>query len=116
LPVVLYGCEAWTLTLREEHRLRIFGPERDEATGDWRKLRNEELHNLYSSPDIIRIIKSGRLRWAGYVARKGEKKNVYKTSVGKPEGKIQQGISRLHAWISLSGGWSLTGSTRDGGH
>jgi hypothetical protein len=64
LPVVLYGCEAWTLTLSEEHRLRvfentvmrIFGSKRDEVTGDWRKLHNEELHNLYSSPSIIRMI------------------------------------------------------------
>jgi hypothetical protein len=67
LPVVLYGCETWSLTLREEHRLRvfdnrvlrrIFGPKRDEVTGEWRKLHNEELHNLYLSPDIIRQIKS----------------------------------------------------------
>jgi hypothetical protein len=62
LPVVLYGCETWSLTLREEHRLRvlrrIFGPKRDEVTGDWRKLHNEEeLRNLYSSPNIIRMIK-----------------------------------------------------------
>jgi hypothetical protein len=67
LPVVLYGCETWSLTLREEHRLRVFenmvlrrilGPKRDEVTGEWRKLHNEELHNLYSSPDIIRQVKS----------------------------------------------------------
>jgi hypothetical protein len=66
LPVVFYGCETWSLTLREEHRLRvfenrvlrrIFGPKRDEATGEWRKLHSEELHNLYSSPDIIRQVK-----------------------------------------------------------
>ncbi|KAJ4445442.1 hypothetical protein ANN_07247 [Periplaneta americana] len=78
LPVVLYGCETWTLTLREEHRLRvfenkvlrkIFGAKRDEVTGEWRKLHNTELHSLYSSPDIIRNIKSRRLRWAGHVAR-----------------------------------------------
>jgi hypothetical protein len=71
LPVVLYGCETWSLTLREEHGLkvfenrvlrRIFGPKRDEVTGDWRKLHNGELHNLYSSPDIIRQIKSRRMR------------------------------------------------------
>jgi hypothetical protein len=77
LPVVLYGCETWSLTLREEHRLRvfenrvlkrIFGPKRDEVTGECRKLHNEELHDLYSSPSIIRIIKSRRMRWAGHVA------------------------------------------------
>jgi hypothetical protein len=76
LPVVLYGCETWSLTLREEHRLRvfanrvlrrIFGPKRDEVTGGWRKLHNEELHNLYSSPSIIRMIKSRSVRWAGCV-------------------------------------------------
>jgi hypothetical protein len=77
LPVVLYGCETWSLTVREEHKLRaienrvlrrIFGPKRDRVTGGWRKLHNEELHNLYSSPSIIRTIKSRRMRWAGHVA------------------------------------------------
>jgi hypothetical protein len=96
LPVVLYGCETWSLTIREEHRLRvfqnrvlrrIFGPRRDEVTGDWRKLHNEELHNLYSSPSIIRMIKSRRMRWAGHVARMGETRNAYRILVGKPEGK-----------------------------
>jgi hypothetical protein len=76
--MVPYGHEAWSLTLREEHRLRVFenrvlrrlfGPGRDELTGDLRKLHNEELHNLYSSADIIRMIKSRRRRWAGHVAR-----------------------------------------------
>jgi hypothetical protein len=71
LPVVLYGCETWSLTLREEHRLRvfesrvlrrIFGPKKHEVTGGWIKLHNEELHNLYSSPSIIKIIKSRRMR------------------------------------------------------
>jgi hypothetical protein len=75
--VVLYGCETWSLTLREEHRLRvlrrIFGPKTDEVTRGWRKLHNEELHNLYSSPSIIRMIKSRRIRWAGLVARMQEK-------------------------------------------
>jgi hypothetical protein len=78
LPAVLYGYETWSLMLREEHRLRvlenrvlrrIFGSKRDEVTGEWRKLHSEELHNLYSSPDIIRQVKSRRVRWAGNVAR-----------------------------------------------
>jgi hypothetical protein len=68
------------------------------VTGGWRKLHNEELHNLYSSPSIIRIIKSGRMRWAGYVARMGEKRNVYRLLVGKPEGKRPLGRPR-HRWI-----------------
>jgi hypothetical protein len=70
-------CETWSLTLREEHRRgclrRIFGPKRDEVTGGWRKLHNEELHNVYSSPSIIRMIKSRRMRWAGHVARMGRR-------------------------------------------
>jgi hypothetical protein len=66
---------------------RIFGPKRDEVTGDWRKLNNEELHNLYSSPNIIRMIKSRRMRWAGHVARMRETMNAYRILVGKPEGK-----------------------------
>jgi hypothetical protein len=65
----------------------IFGPKRDEVTGDWRKLHNEELHNLYSSPDIIRQVKSRRMRWAGHVAHMGEERIVYRVLVGKPEGK-----------------------------
>jgi hypothetical protein len=79
--VILYGRETWSLTLREEHKVklfenrvlrRIFGPKRDEVTGEWRKLHSEELHILYSSPDIIRQIKSRRMRWAEHVARMGE--------------------------------------------
>jgi hypothetical protein len=66
---------------------RIFGPKRDEVTGEWRKLHNEELHNLYSFPDIISQIKSRRMRWAGHVARMGEERKLYKVLVGKPEGK-----------------------------
>jgi hypothetical protein len=94
LPVVRYGCETWSLTLREEHRLgvfenrvlrRIFGPKRDEVIGKWRKLRNEELHDLYSSPSIIRISKERRMRWTGHVARMGEKVNAYRFLVGRPE-------------------------------
>jgi hypothetical protein len=96
LPVVLYGCETWSLTSREEHRLRVFenrvlrrtfGPKRDEVTGEWRKFHNGELHNLYSSPDIIRQIKSRRMRWAGHVACMGEGRNVCRVLVGKPEEK-----------------------------
>jgi hypothetical protein len=96
-----------SLTLREEHRLkvfenrvlrRIFGPTRDEMTGEWRKLHNEELRDLYSSPSIIRIIKSRRMRWAGHVARMGEKRNVYRLLVGKPEGKRPLGRPRCR-WV-----------------
>jgi hypothetical protein len=72
--------------VKEEHRLRvlrrIFGPKRDEVTGDWRKLHNEELHRLYFSPSIIRMIKSRRMRWAGHVVRMGEKRNAYRILVG----------------------------------
>jgi hypothetical protein len=63
---------------------RIFGPKRDEVMGNWRKLHNEELHNLYSSPNIIRMIKSKRMRWVGHVARIGEKRSAYRIPVGKP--------------------------------
>jgi hypothetical protein len=81
LPVVLYGCEIWSLTLKEECRLRvvenrllrkIFGPKRDEVTEEWRKLHNEELNYLYSPANFVRVIKSRRLRWAGHVARMGK--------------------------------------------
>jgi hypothetical protein len=73
---------------------RIFGPKRDEVMGEWRKLHNEELHNLYSSPVIIRQVKSRRMRWAGHVARMGEERKVYKVLVGKPEGKRPLGRPR----------------------
>ena len=78
LPVVLYGCETWSLILREERRLRmfenrvlrrVFGPKKDEVTGEWRKLHNEELSDLYSLPNIVRVVKSRRMGWAGHVAR-----------------------------------------------
>jgi hypothetical protein len=101
--VILYGCKTWSLTLREEHRLRvfenkvlrrIFGPKRDEVTGGLRKLHNVQFHDLYSSPCIIRKIKSRRMRWAGHVARMGEKRNAYRLLVGKPEGKRPLGRSR----------------------
>jgi len=82
LPVVAYGCETWSLTLREKRRLRlfenrvlrrIFGPKRDKVTEEWRKLHGEERNDLYSSPNIVRVIKSRRMRWAGHVARMGER-------------------------------------------
>jgi hypothetical protein len=106
LPVVLYGCETWSLTLREEHRLRvfeysvlrrIFGPKRDEVAGEWRKLHNEELHDLYSSPSIITIMMM-RIRWARHVARLGEKRNANRLLVGKPEGKRPLGRPRSR-WV-----------------
>jgi len=82
LPVVLYGCETWSRTLREGRRLRvfensvlrrIFGPKRDEVTGEWGKQHNEELNDLYCSPNIVRVIKSRGMRWAGHVASMGER-------------------------------------------
>ena len=88
--------ETWSLTLREEHRLRvfenkvlrkIFEAKKDEITGEWRKLHNAELHALYSLPNIIRSLKSRRLRWAGHVARMEQSRNAYRVLVGKPEGK-----------------------------
>jgi len=95
LSVVLYGCETWSLILRDERRLRvfgnkvlrrIFGPKRDEITGEWRKLHNEELNDLYCSHNSVRVIKSRRMKWAGRVARMGEGRGVYRVLVGKPEG------------------------------
>jgi hypothetical protein len=103
LPVVLYRCETWSSTLVEEHRLRvfenrvlrrIFGTKRDEVMEEWRMLRSGELHNLYSSPDIIRLIKSRRMRWVGHVALMGEGRNVYTVLVGKPEGRRPLGRPR----------------------
>jgi hypothetical protein len=77
---------------------RIFGPKRDELTAGWRKLHNEDLRDLYSSPSIIRIIKSRRMRWAGHVARMGEKRNAYRLLMGKPEGKRPLGRPRRR-WV-----------------
>ena len=107
LPFVLYGCETWSLTLREERKLRvfenmvlrrIFEPRRDEVTGEWRRLHNEELNDLYSSPNIVRVIKSRRMRWAEHVARMGEERGLYRVLVGKPEGKRPLGRPRRR-WV-----------------
>jgi hypothetical protein len=104
----VYGCENFSLTLREEHRLRvfenrmlrrIFGPKRDEVKGGWKKLYNEEFCDLYSSPSIIRIIKSRRMRWTGHVARMGEKRNTYRLMVGRPEGKRPIGRPTTRRWV-----------------
>jgi hypothetical protein len=101
--VVLYGCETWSLALREERRLRVFenrvlrrvfGPKRDELTGKWRKLHNEMLNNLYSLPNIVRIVKSRRMRWAGHMARMGDNMGVHRVLAGKPEGKRPLGRQR----------------------
>ena len=103
LPVVLYGCETWLLTLREECRLRVFenrvlsrvfGPKRDEVTGEWRKLHNEELNDLCSLPNTVRVVKSRRMRWAGHVARMGEDRRVHRVLVGKPVVKRPLGSQR----------------------
>jgi len=110
-PVVVYECETWSLILREERRLRvfenrllggIFRPEKEEVTGEWRKLHNEELNDLYCPPNIVRVIKSRRMRLAGHVARMGEGRGVYKVLVGKTEGKSPVGIPRLRWGIILT--------------
>jgi len=99
LPVISYGYETWSLTLREERKLRVFenmvfrrmfAPRRDEVTGEWKRLHNEELNDLYSSPNIVRVLKSRRMKWAGHVARMG----VYRILVGKPEGRRPLGRPR----------------------
>jgi hypothetical protein len=102
-PVVLYVCETWSLTLREERRQRvfenrvlrrIFGPKSDEVTGVWRKLHNEEINDLCSSPNIVGVVKSRRMRWAEHVACISERRGVYRFLVGKPEGKRPLGRPR----------------------
>jgi len=97
------GVKTWSLTLREECRLRVFenrvlrkvfGTKRGEVTGEWRELHNEELNDLYSLPNTVRVVKSRRMRWAGQVARMGEDKGVQRVLVGKPEGKSPLGRPR----------------------
>ena len=112
LPVVLYGCEASSLTLREERKLRvfenmmlrrIFGPRRDEVTGEWRRLHNEELNDLYFSPNIVRVIKSRRMRWAGHVARMGEERGRLESWWGNRRERDHWGDLGVDGWIIL--GW-----------
>ncbi|KDR20390.1 hypothetical protein L798_04924, partial [Zootermopsis nevadensis] len=118
-PVVLYGCDTWSLTLREEHRLqvfenrvlrRIFGPRREDD-GVWRKLHNEKLKNLYSSPNIVRVTKSRRMRWTGHVARMDGTRGVHQVLVGKPEGRPRlrwEDNVRQDLWeIGVEGDWIL---------
>ena len=112
LPVVLYGCETWSLTLREERKLRlcdnmvlrrIFGPRRDEVTGEWRRLQHEELNDLYCSPNIVRVIKSRRIKWAGHVARMGEERGCKESWWGNRREGDHGGDLGLDGWIIL--GW-----------
>ena len=96
LPVVIYGCETWSFILRDEHRLRMFenrvlrrmfGPKRDEVTGYLRRLHNKDLCDLYSSPNIIRVIKSKIIIWVGHVAHMGQRTGAYRVIMGKPKQK-----------------------------
>jgi hypothetical protein len=136
--VVLYGCETWSLTPREERRLRVFenrvlrrvfGPKRVEVKGEWRKRHNEDLNDLYSLPNIVQVVKSRRMRWAGHVARMGEDSGVHRVLVGKRKGKRLLGRPRrrwedniLLRWIfrKLKGfvgtGWSWLRIGTGGGH
>jgi len=110
LPVVLYGCETWSLRLREERKLRvfenmvlrrIFGPRRCEVMGEWRRLHNEELNDLYVSPNTVRVIKSRRMRWAGHVARMGEERGfIWSWWGSRREIDHWRGLS-LDGWIIL---------------
>jgi hypothetical protein len=113
LPVVLYGCITWSLTLREEHRLRvfenrmlrrIFGPKREEDVS-WRKLHNDELHSLYSAPNTVRVIKSRRMRWVGHVACVGKGRGVYRVLVGDPKVRDHWKALSVGGRITLS--WTL---------
>ena len=110
LPIVLYGCETWSLTLREERRLRvfenrvlrvIFGAKGDEVTGEWRKLHNEELNDLCCSPNVVRVVKWRRMRWAEHVSNMGGRRSLYMVLVKKPERKLKLGRPDLFGRIIL---------------
>ena len=110
LPVVLYVCETWSLTLREERKLRvfenmvlrrIFGPTRDEVTGEWRRLHNEELNDLYCSTNNVRVIKSRRMRWAGHVERMGEESGCIGSWWGNRREGDYWGDLGVDVWIIL---------------
>ena len=136
LPVILYGCETWSLTLWEERRLRvfenrvlrrIFGPKRDEITRECRKLHNEELNDMYSSPNIVRVINSRRMRWAGHVARMGEGRGIYRVWWGNLRERDHVGDPGLDGRIILRsifrkwdvGAWTVSSWLRigtGGGH
>ena len=120
LPVVLYGCETWSLTLREERRLRVFenrvlGPKRDEVTWEWRKLHEEERRDLYSLPNIVWVVKSRRTMWAGHVASMGEGRGVHRVLVGNPRERGQWEDPGVDGRIILNWifrkweGWRLDG-------
>jgi len=103
LPFVLYGCETWSLTLKEERRLkvfenrvlrRIFGPKSEEVTWEWRKLHNEELIYLHFPTNVVLLVKTRRMRWAENVARMEESRGIHRVLVGKPEGKRPFGRPR----------------------
>jgi hypothetical protein len=110
LSEVLYGCETWSLKLREERRLRVFenrvlrrlfGPKRDEVMGEGRKLHNKELNDLYSLPNIVWVVKSSQMRWAGHVAHMWADRGVCRVLVGKPEGKRPLGRPRRRGEDSI---------------
>jgi len=115
LPVVLYGCETWLLTLGEECRMRvlenrmlrrIFGPKRDKVKGEWRTQYNEELNDLYFSPRIVQVIKLTRMKWAGHAGHMVEKRAIYRVFVGKPVGKSPLGRPRRRWWKWDVGVWT----------
>ena len=124
LPVVLYGCETWSLILREERRLRvfenrilrgIFGPKRDEVTGEWIKLHNEEVNVLYSSPNIIPVIKSRRMEWAWHVPQKGGEMHAgfWWSNLGEREHLEEIGIDRTILRLNFPSGSEMWGHGLD---